>query len=90
MLGGINAGFHVIFGLGAIVAAITRQEWVSQAVGTRYGFALLPLHRSLVCAALAMTSKSQTMLNPLFYNFGFPDASTALARMRFSEAQFRR
>jgi hypothetical protein len=27
MLGGINAGFHLIFGLGAIVAAITRQEW---------------------------------------------------------------
>jgi hypothetical protein len=27
MLGGVNAGFHLIFGLGAIVAAITRQEW---------------------------------------------------------------
>jgi hypothetical protein len=27
MLSGANAGFHVIFGLGAIVAAITRQEW---------------------------------------------------------------
>jgi hypothetical protein len=27
MLGGINAGFHVFFGLAAIVAAITRQEW---------------------------------------------------------------
>lgn len=27
MLGGINAGFHLMFGLGAIVAAITRQEW---------------------------------------------------------------
>jgi hypothetical protein len=27
MLGGINAGFHVIFGLAAIVAAITRREW---------------------------------------------------------------
>lgn len=27
MLGGVNAGFHVIFGLAAIVAAITRQEW---------------------------------------------------------------
>jgi hypothetical protein len=27
MIGGTNAGFHVIFGLAAIVAAITRQEW---------------------------------------------------------------
>jgi hypothetical protein len=27
MLSGTNAGFHVNFGLGAIVAAITRQEW---------------------------------------------------------------
>jgi hypothetical protein len=27
MLHGINAGFHVIFGLAAIVAAVTRQEW---------------------------------------------------------------
>jgi len=27
MLGGVNAAFHVIFGLAAIVGAITRQEW---------------------------------------------------------------
>jgi hypothetical protein len=27
VLGCINAGFHLIFGLGAIVATITRQDW---------------------------------------------------------------
>jgi len=27
MLSGINAGFHVIFGLASIVATITRKEW---------------------------------------------------------------
>jgi hypothetical protein len=55
MLGGVNAGFHVIFGLAAIVGAITRQEWFHKLLAPCIVLLFRDLHRFPVRTALAMT-----------------------------------